>query len=198
MGNNYDDGMNSGPDIDDTDNDEEEICSIVKSDEPVNATSALLSLKPIYMVGYCADDDEKDNLCCSVAILLFSGTDDITYYSLHVVDEHYLEYTVLWPYSLTNALQLHGIWLQGKRITKLTKYHPLIKCFNSFFRKHSRTESRIQSTTRIPLSMNVETRFETKVLSFSGSTARVLDVILRAPARKELKEESGAIPFIET
>ena len=92
--------------------------------------------KSLYLVGHCDDDENRDKKCCSVATLLFSCTNDVTDYSLHIVDDRFLEGTVMWPETLTDPLKLHDIWLQGMSTTKLIKYQPLIKFCNYFFPKH--------------------------------------------------------------
>ena len=79
---------------------------------------------------------------------------------------------------------LHKKWRVGQGVNRIQNHHPLVRCFNEFFEKTQREDGRISSTARIPLPFVVESRPEVFLLSFIGTSQKVLYVILKAPAKK--------------
>lgn len=80
---------------------------------------------------------------------------------------------------------LHSLWLDGKGARKkLEDYHGMLKSFEPMLSPLRRFDNRIESTARIPLKIKVESRPEVHLLAFPNTTARIVYVILRGPARK--------------
>lgn len=153
------------------------------------------TFKPIYMIGHWNDPADNHNKCCSVAILMNSGTDKYSDFSLKVVQGRFLEYTVKWPEALTDPHKLHAKWLQGVGTKKLPIYHPMILAFQDALPPE---EYRVRSRAMIPLGMTVENRFETHPLAYKDTSTRVLYVTLRARKINEPKVRDGPIVFDET
>ena len=108
---------------------------------------------------------------------------------MNVVDGgEFLDYTVKWPSMIVNAEEMHGKWLVGgENSMALQSYHPMIGCFEQFISKLRTRESVVRTTARIPLPFEVESRFEYYLLKSTISSARVLYVRLKAPARQQLQ-----------
>ncbi len=120
-----------------------------------------------------------------MSILTFSGTDKLSDFSINIVGGRLLEYKVVWPVSFTTSDQLHAAWIEGKGDRKkLANYHGMIKCFDSMLSPMRRHDSRVETSAMIPINMKVETRPEIHLLSFPNTSARIMHVILRGPARK--------------
>ena len=166
-----------------------------------NATRSILleddtSFKPIYGIGYWNDPAYNDNPCASVATLSFTGIDKLSDFTINIVGDSCIEYRVVWPEPLTVSTTLHRMWLDGKgHHTKLTDYHGMVKCFDRMMAPLRRHDNRIETTARIPLNMKVESRVATHLLAFPNSTARVIYVVLRGPARKVTNLEDQDIPW---
>ena len=141
--------------------------------------------KPIYSIGYWDDPDDNDNPCASVAILTFSGIDKLSDFSVNIVGNKTLEYKVLWPEPLTNNTLLHNVWIDGKgKRKKIEEYHSMVKCMDTMLAPMRRHDRRVETIARISIDMKVESRPQIHLLAFPGSTARVIYIILRGPARK--------------
>ena len=96
-----------------------------------------------------------------------------------------MEYKVVWPTSLTVSDQLHALWIEGKGDRKkLTHSHGMVKCFDSILSPVRRLDTRVETSAMVPIKMKVETRPEIHLLAFPNSSARIVYVILRGPARK--------------
>ena len=113
---------------------------------------------------------------------------------LNVVDGgEYLEYTVKWPSMMVNAEEMHKKWIVGGDSgIALQSYHRMIVCSNQFISKLQNRESAVRTTARIPLSFEVESRFEYYLMKSTISSTCISYVHLSAPARQRLhttKEE---------
>ena len=148
--------------------------------------SSDFNFKPIYSIGAWQEPDEDDNRFVSVAILLFTGQDTTSSYSINVVDGEYLEYTVTWPIPFGDPKLLHRKWVTGStQPSRMMHYHPMVTCFNEFFKRIRGDRERITTTSRLPLPFPVETEVDQHLLKFPGTSARILYCILRAPAQKK-------------
>ena len=154
------------------------------------------AFKPIYSIGYWNDPDDNDSPCASVAILSFTGVDKISDFSINIVGDSFIEYKVVWPEQMTVSTILHRMWLEGKgRRSKLAEYHGMVKCFEKMMGPLRRHDNRIETTARIPINMKVESRASTHLLAFPGTTAKVIYIILRGPARKVTNLDDQAISW---
>ena len=150
-----------------------------------DSPSSTADFNPIYSIGYWDDPEDNDNPCASVAILTFTGIDKLSDFSLNIVGNKTLEYKVLWPEAITNNTLLHRVWIEGKgKRKKIEEYHGMVKCMDGMLAPMRRHDTRVETTARIPIDMKVESRPEIHLLAFPGSTARIIYVILRGPARK--------------
>lgn len=96
-----------------------------------------------------------------------------------------MEYKVVWPSSLTISDQLHAVWIDGKGDRKkLANYHGMVQYFDSMLSPMRRQDDRIETSSMIPINIKVETRPEIHLISFPNTSARIIHVILRSPARK--------------
>ena len=180
-----DDMKDEGWNVDEISEGIEEDLNYSDSNIPKSIMTDHHSFKPIYSIGYWNDPDDNDNPCASVSILTFSGIDKLSDFSINIVGGRLLEYKVVWPVSLTVSDQLHAVWIEGKGERKrLANYHVMVKCFDSMLAPMRRHDSRVETSAMIPINMKVETRPEIHLLSFPNTTARIIYVILRGPARK--------------
>ncbi len=141
--------------------------------------------KPIYSIGYWNDPDDNDIPCASVAILPFTGVDKLSDFSINIVGGSCIEYKVVWPQQLTVSTMLHRMWLDGKgRRSKLAEYHGIVKCFEKMMAPLRRHDNRIETTARILINMKVESRVSSHLLGFPGTSAKLIYIILRGPAKK--------------
>ena len=179
-------------------NDSIEVLSDCNESNDGNGGSEILLhdsiFKPIYTLGVWLAPDDDENSQISVAILLFSGTDKKNEIDISVVDGgEYLEYSIKWPSMMTTAEEMHRKWLSGNGDEKLLQsYHPMVTCFKQFIAKLRNRQNIVGTTARIPLPFEVESRFTYYLLKSPISSARVLYVHLRAPAKQQLnvtKEE---------
>ena len=154
------------------------------------------ALKPIYSIGYWNDPDDNDSPCVSVAILSFTGVKKISDFSVSIVGGSFIEYEVVWPEQMTVSTILHRMWLEGKcRCSKLAEYHGMVKCFEKMMGPLRRHDNRIETTARIPINIEVDSRASTHLLAFPGTTAKVIYIILRGPARKVTNLDGQAISW---
>ncbi len=120
-----------------------------------------------------------------LSLLTFSGNDKLSDFSINIVGGRLLEYKVVGPVSSNTSDQLHAEWIDGKgERKKLANYHRMLKCFDSMLSSMRRHDSRVETSAMIPMNMKVETRPEIYLLSFPNTTARIIYVILRGPARR--------------
>ena len=96
-----------------------------------------------------------------------------------------MDYKVVWTACTAVSNQLHAIWIDGKGDLKnLANYHGMVKCFDAMYAPMRRHDGRVDTSASIPINMKVETRPEIHLLAFPNTTARVIYVILRGPARR--------------
>lgn len=156
-----------------------------------------LQFKPIYSIGAWQEPDENDNRYVSVAILMFTGQDKTTSFSVNVVDGEYLEYSIAWPRPLCDTNLLHRKWIsgEGRNTRKLEYYHPMIRCFLPFISRIRGNREKMVTTARIPLPFPVETNVDQHLLKFPNTSARILYCMMRAPANKKRDTEEEDLVF---
>ena len=141
--------------------------------------------KPIYSIGYWNDPDDNDSPCASVSTLSFTGVDKLSDFPLNIVGDSCIEYKVVWPEQLTVSTLLQRMWLEGKGLrSNLAEYHGMVKYFENMMAPLRHHGNRIETTARIPINMIVESRLSTHLLAFPGTSAKIIYIILRGPARK--------------
>lgn len=154
--------------------------------------------KPIYAVGEWNNPEDLENRRVSVAILMCTGTEKRNDFTLNVVSQGWaLEYSVLWPRAMVDMETLHKMWLLGAGdVPRIEKYHPMLKSFHPFLDSLRRPhDGNIETKSRISLPFKCETRFTFHTLQWTGSSQRVLYVILSAPAKQTCVLENEPIAF---
>ena len=170
--------------------------SVIDSDFGVEIGLSEFYFKPIYAIGAWQKPDDNDNRYVSIAILLFTGQDTTSSYSVDVVDGgNYLKCSVIWPIPFENPRLLHRKWIEVTGPHQIMHYHPIVTCFNQFIRRLRGDRERIRTTARIPLPFPVETDVDEHLLKFPGTSARVLYCAMRAPAQKTRKVEERELVF---
>ncbi len=101
----------------------------------------------------------------------------------------YLEYSVRWPSNMTNAEEMHRQWLQGDCDGKILEFYQPTVTLSNLSRNRER-ENEVRPTAHIPLPFEVESRFNYYVLKSPISSALVLYIHLRAPAKQQFHLEN--------
>ena len=110
--------------------------SVIDSDFGAQICLSEFYFKPIYALGAWQKPDDNHNRYVSIAILLFTGQDTTSSYSVDVVDGgNYLEYSVTWPIPFENPRLLHRKLIEVTGPQQIMHYHPMVTCFNQFIRR---------------------------------------------------------------
>ncbi len=68
-----------------------------------------------------------------------------------------LEYKVVRPSSMTISDQLHTVWIDGKGDRKKSaNYLVMVKCFDSILSLMRGHDSRVETSSMIPINMKLE------------------------------------------
>ena len=104
----------------------------------------------------------------------FTGQDTTSSYSINVVDGEYLEYTVTWPFTFGDPKLLHQKWVTGStEPSHMMHYHPVVTCFNEFFKRIRGDRESITTTSRLPLPFPVKTEVDKHLLKLPETSARI-------------------------